>query len=181
MWGIHRGPVNFPHKWPVTRRMFPFDDVIMVNWVGVLFLYQLNFWLTSLKSMFKFLTSRIALQSETTLKICSSWRLTSSLTRLFVLQLVQANNEENVKALHYWAIYKGNPLVTSGFPVHRTGDAESVPAMTSSAERLKTWQHHHPCQILLKSNHSTTKCSFESLHQIVFTTVVTLGLGRDKM
>ena len=29
VWGIHRGPVNFPHKWPVTQKMFPFDDVIM--------------------------------------------------------------------------------------------------------------------------------------------------------
>ena len=27
--GIHRGPVKSPHKWPVTRKMFPFDDVIM--------------------------------------------------------------------------------------------------------------------------------------------------------
>ena len=27
--GIHRGPVNSPHKGPVTRNMFPFDDVIM--------------------------------------------------------------------------------------------------------------------------------------------------------
>ena len=27
--GIHRGPVNSPHKWPVTNKMFPFDDVIM--------------------------------------------------------------------------------------------------------------------------------------------------------
>ena len=27
--GIHRGPVNSPHKWPVTRNMFPFDDIIM--------------------------------------------------------------------------------------------------------------------------------------------------------
>ena len=26
---IHRGPVNSPHKRPVTRKMFPFDDVIM--------------------------------------------------------------------------------------------------------------------------------------------------------
>ena len=26
---IHRGPVNSPHKWLVTRKMFPFDDVIM--------------------------------------------------------------------------------------------------------------------------------------------------------
>ena len=28
--GIHRGPVNSPHKWPVTRKMFPFDEVIMI-------------------------------------------------------------------------------------------------------------------------------------------------------
>ena len=27
--GIHRRPVSSPHKWPVTRKMFPFDDVIM--------------------------------------------------------------------------------------------------------------------------------------------------------
>ena len=27
--GIHRGPVNSPHKGPVTRKIFPFDDVIM--------------------------------------------------------------------------------------------------------------------------------------------------------
>ena len=27
--GIHRGPVNSPHIWPVTRKMSPFDDVIM--------------------------------------------------------------------------------------------------------------------------------------------------------
>ena len=42
--GIHRGPVNSPHKWPVTRKMFPFDDVIMVvditfffkRWFGII-------------------------------------------------------------------------------------------------------------------------------------------------
>ena len=28
--GIHRWPVNSPHKWPVTRKMFPFDDVIII-------------------------------------------------------------------------------------------------------------------------------------------------------
>ena len=27
--GIHRWPVNSPHKWPVTPKMIPFDDVIM--------------------------------------------------------------------------------------------------------------------------------------------------------
>ena len=34
VWGIHRGPVNSPLKWPVTRKMFPFDDVIMVRYLN---------------------------------------------------------------------------------------------------------------------------------------------------
>ena len=29
--GIHRSSVNSPHKGPVTRKMFPFDDDIMLN------------------------------------------------------------------------------------------------------------------------------------------------------
>ena len=27
--GIHRSPVNSPHKWPVKQKMFPFDDIVM--------------------------------------------------------------------------------------------------------------------------------------------------------
>ena len=30
-WGFHRRPVNSLHKGPVTRKMFPFDDVIMIT------------------------------------------------------------------------------------------------------------------------------------------------------
>ena len=29
---LDRGPVHSPHKWPVTRKPFSFDDVIMVFW-----------------------------------------------------------------------------------------------------------------------------------------------------
>ena len=29
VWGIHRWPVNSPHKCPVMRKVFPFDEVIM--------------------------------------------------------------------------------------------------------------------------------------------------------
>ena len=29
--GIHRWPVNSSHKWPLARKMFPFDDVIMTH------------------------------------------------------------------------------------------------------------------------------------------------------
>ena len=30
--GIHRGPMNSPHKRPVTRKMFSFHDVIMMSY-----------------------------------------------------------------------------------------------------------------------------------------------------
>ena len=29
VWGIHRWPANSPHKGPVTRKMFPFDETIL--------------------------------------------------------------------------------------------------------------------------------------------------------
>ena len=29
VWGIHRGQMNSPHKWPVTRKILPFDDVVI--------------------------------------------------------------------------------------------------------------------------------------------------------
>ena len=52
--GIHRGPVNSPHKWPVTRKMFPFDDVIMNgliwNWTPVAYLSDVghvHYWFRS--------------------------------------------------------------------------------------------------------------------------------------
>ena len=45
VWGIHRGPVNSPHKWPVTRKMFPFDDVI--DGSGSLFSLVINCMATS--------------------------------------------------------------------------------------------------------------------------------------
>ena len=35
--GIHRGPVNSPHKWSVTQKMFPFDDVIMCFSIDAIF------------------------------------------------------------------------------------------------------------------------------------------------
>ena len=33
VWGNHRGPMNSPHKWPVTRTFFSFDDVIMAVYI----------------------------------------------------------------------------------------------------------------------------------------------------
>ena len=42
VWGIHRGPVNSPHKWPVTRKTFPFHDVIMCMLFWIWMLYHMS-------------------------------------------------------------------------------------------------------------------------------------------
>ena len=46
--GIHRRPVNSPYKWPVTRKMFPFDDVIMtvrarIKWTRYVYIITCRF------------------------------------------------------------------------------------------------------------------------------------------
>ena len=38
--GIHRWPVNSPHIRPITRKMFPFDDVIMISFSNYKILYS---------------------------------------------------------------------------------------------------------------------------------------------
>ena len=42
VWGIHRWPMNSPHKWPITRKMFPFDDVIIPTKFGTRYEYDLE-------------------------------------------------------------------------------------------------------------------------------------------
>ena len=45
--GIHRLPVNSPHQRPVTRKMFPFDDVVMntTHLIGYLCSYTRAFFI----------------------------------------------------------------------------------------------------------------------------------------
>ena len=38
--GIHRWLVNFRHEGPVARKMFPFDDVIIIISISVCVQYQ---------------------------------------------------------------------------------------------------------------------------------------------
>ena len=42
--GVHRSPVNSPHNEPVTRKMFPSDDVIMALWF-------LNYFIVTVRSV----------------------------------------------------------------------------------------------------------------------------------
>ena len=62
-----RWPVNSPHKGPVTREMFPFDDIIMSQNAGVLvalllsvitlnfFNHSFSFWAEIITALFFYL------------------------------------------------------------------------------------------------------------------------------
>ena len=50
LWGIYRWPVNSPHKRPVTRKIFPFDDVIIhhISSKAVLVHWRQSFYLSAI-------------------------------------------------------------------------------------------------------------------------------------
>ena len=65
--GIHRGLVNSPHKWPVTRKMFPFDDVIMprnIVWWPRSYLHFLHIFLGYNRLRTIFWSSKIILKNS---------------------------------------------------------------------------------------------------------------------
>ena len=76
--GIHRKPVNSPHKGPVTRKIFPFDDVIMRQGIDC----------------------KITVTSQ-----WARWRLKSPTSRLFVQPFIQAQIKQNIKALRHWPLW----------------------------------------------------------------------------
>ena len=82
--GIHRSPVNSPHKRPVTRKTFPFDDVII--WIQTFlqrdFLTKSNNLSTSLGLLWRLL-SAIAPQM-------SNWPTTLP----FIQQFAEANTKK---------------------------------------------------------------------------------------
>ena len=93
VWGIHRWPVNSPHKWPVTWIMFPFDDVIMIieNVIDVTKCLQ---WLckcttenTKIKCVEKILAQRFM----------SHFLMSSESTSLFIILKLQNCNTNTIQ------------------------------------------------------------------------------------
>ena len=84
---IHRGPVNFPHKWPVTRKMFPFDDVIMI-FVGLV------------HSKGKLRLGKGNMNSVTVTSQLAPWRFKSLATPPFVQSVVQVHIKRTTTKNH---------------------------------------------------------------------------------
>ena len=71
--GNSPGPVNSPHKWPVTRKMFPFDDVIMSRSA---FVNRANKWYLIFISLY----NEIHISLDNIKNQCTSQYLTSKKT-----------------------------------------------------------------------------------------------------
>ena len=71
-------------------------------------------------------------------------------TGLFVWQLVQANNKENIKAVHHWSLFAENPQRSSGFPAQRACNVESI-SMSWRSSCLKPSRSWSCVMCLLKN------------------------------
>ena len=118
--GNSPGPVNSPHKGPVKRELFPFDDVIM--WFSKCSVCLKM----KIEEQMSFSTNINNGMSDlwwyiTNTDDISSWLIKSPATRLFLQQSVYACSKGNidtphyslfVKGIHRWAVvsYKGSVM-----------------------------------------------------------------------
>ena len=87
--GIHEWPVNSTHKRPVTRKMFPFDDIIMLSHL----LFSSSNW-TQIKSY-----SRL----RCSLSFTSVWYFCMARRRFISFSLINLSNLD-VRSFIWWKI-----------------------------------------------------------------------------
>ena len=108
--GIHRGPVNSPHKGPVTRKMFPFDDIITKIFVLIDLTYVTIFHRASSSSLQWHNNGRHGVS-----------KLPAS--PFFTKPFVQAQIKENIKGnWAFWAEFTGDRWI----PLTKSSNAENV-------------------------------------------------------
>ena len=111
--GIHRWLVNSPHKWPVTLKMFPFDDVIVNHDATVM--SQEGHGVSNHRKLDRLFNS---LFGPTTQSI-SKLRIISPLWR----------ESSNIR----WSTYK-RPVMRKAFPCHNVTTkiyTDSTPSMST--------------------------------------------------
>ena len=104
VWGIHRWPVNSPHKGPVTRKMFPFDDVIMsVTCFRIISLVLV--WSYDYNSI-----SDIIVKDESIISSHNITELSTSHEYCWGLSWIQPRNDQSISAQtnHSKIIYSSN-------------------------------------------------------------------------
>ena len=95
--GIHRRPVNSLHKWPVMRKMFPYDDVIMQCSIPSLqWHHNEHDGVSNHQRLHCLLNCLFRRRSKKTSKLCIA------------------------------GLCEGNPSVTSGFPSQRASNMQNI-------------------------------------------------------
>ena len=107
--GIHRAPLNSPHIWSVTRKLFLFDDVIMIasHWIGICHFKSAH--------TFHYIDPNKYHGASTHRELGCLFK-----------SLCMATNPKNIKVPRQLSRCEANPLVTGGFPSRRITNGESV-------------------------------------------------------
>ena len=79
----HRGPVNSPHKWPVTWKMFPFNDVLMYSEIS--FIHNIHF---NYQKHFKFFTYICSMAVSSLLYYLQNIKMTEQLRNKSLVNLI---------------------------------------------------------------------------------------------
>ena len=130
VWGIHRGPVNSPQKWPVTRKMFPFDDVIMTinasnsallissRYTFAIFWYQVAH--VCVSKLDNYLFRSLQWRHDERDGVWNHRRLDCLLNHLF------RRRSQKTPKLRVTDLCEGNIPVTGEFPAQRASNAKNV-------------------------------------------------------
>ena len=142
--GIHPGPMNSPHKRPVTRKMFPFDDVIMTLYIwtsmgGAQYTPRIISTVCVFVCLANFCISRFTLQqipfSSSSHKFIGSlftlrWRhngrdvVSNHQPRDCLLNRLFRRRSKKTSKHPVTGFCMGNSPVTSEFPTERASNAE---------------------------------------------------------
>ena len=158
--GIHRGPGNSPHKWPVTRKMFPFNDVIMFHAT----IFEINtstndekcrviypYWWSPNPHLIPYNCQRLGLPQahwdclavacpEAECQHVPCLPCGGPLSIVLTQHSWWRHDRETLSTL--LAICEGNPSVTDGFPSQRTQQCGVF-----MFPLVLTWQNWTNCQV----------------------------------
>ena len=156
--GIHRWPVNSPHKGPVTWKMFPFDETIMnrvcemaailsrgwkVNvaadgkiWHLINAIYRIGFCFTSMNNVFH---SAMITAEKKSMTNSLRWRhsgrdgVSNHQPHHCLLNRLFRRRSKKTSKLRVTELGVGNSPVTGEFPAQ----------IASNAENVSFWWRHH--------------------------------------
>ena len=162
--GIHRWPVNSPYKWPVTRKMFPFDDVIMSSGIFLLLLKTVSSilfkWCFHYKRVICPLRYQVLVMCaglfdscltifETNFIYICRWGslvdggpIGSESTRVRIMACYRSGEESLSEPLVPHDMLKLTSITSQGLSFHKTNDSKMSPSFCSLMGSRGQWNNH---------------------------------------